>query len=68
MTGAENSRRGKMKVNVDVMTHGGERFYRTVRYEHNPLFRMDMKEVEDYVYRKCPTLKGEKGVVLVIDN
>lgn len=57
-----------MKVNIDVMTHGGERFYRTVRYDYNPLFRMDMKEVEDYVYRKCPTLKGEKGVVLVIDN
>ena len=57
-----------MKVNIDVMTNNGDRFYRTVRYDYNPLFRMDMKEVEDYVYRKCPTLKGEKGVVLVIDN
>lgn len=56
-----------MKVNIDVMTNNGERFYRTVRYDYNHLFMMDMKDVEEFVFRKCPTLKGEKGVVLVID-
>ena len=36
-----------MKVNIDIMTNNGDRFYRTVRYEHNPLFRIQVSQVKD---------------------
>ena len=55
------------KLDIDIMTEGGRRFYRTVRYEYNPLFKIDLEDIKRFVHSRCPTLKYEKDVVLMID-
>ena len=54
-------------LNIDVMTEGGAKFYRTVKCPVNPLFRPDLKAIERYVHEHCPLLKYEKGVQMIID-
>ena len=56
------------KIYVDVMINHGTRFYRTIPYEYNPIFGFDFKACQEYVFKKCPTLKYEKGVELWFDN
>lgn len=55
-------------LNIDVMTEFGARFYRTVKCPVNPLFRPDLKEIERYVRSRCPLLKYERGMQMVIDH
>ena len=33
------------KIDVDVMTNGGVKFFATLKYEYNPLFKLDMAEI-----------------------
>ena len=56
------------KLVIDVMVMGGVKFYRQLTYSYNPLFKIDLKDVEQFVYEKCPTLKCRKDVVLIMDN
>ena len=49
--------KGMEHIKLDVMVEGGARFYCTLTYEHNPLFRLRAKELEAFVLRKRPTLK-----------
>lgn len=41
----------------DVMLNG--RFICTIRYEYNPLFPIDSKELAKFVLKKRPILKGK---------
>jgi hypothetical protein len=50
------------------MKDGGDTFVKTLEYEYNPLFKLDLKDVEDFVLKKLPTLKYYKDVVLVING
>ncbi len=34
---------------IDIMVNNGGRFYRTVKYEYNPLFVIDFKEMDAYI-------------------
>ena len=56
------------KVNVDVMVQGGVKFYCTLAYPFNPLFKLDFEDVAKFVYEKRPTLKYRQDVVILIDN
>ena len=49
------------------MIMGGVKFYRSLQFPFNPLFSLKMKNLEDWVERKCPLLKYEKNIVLYID-
>lgn len=55
------------KLFIDVMVQGGVKFYCSLIYDYNPLFKLDIKDIEEYVYKKRPTLKYRKDVVLIID-
>ena len=55
------------KLNIDIMTQGGTRFYATMKYEYNPLFKLDFDDVAASVYKKFPTLKYRNDVELIID-
>ena len=56
------------KLYIDVMVLGGAKFYCTLVYTYNPLFKVNPADVEKYVIEKRPTLKHRKDVVLVIDE
>ena len=55
------------KINIDVMTHGGMKFYDSLRYEYNPLFKLDMEKISTWVLKHRPLLKYEKDIVLFFD-
>lgn len=56
------------KLKIDVMKDCGDTFVKTLEYEYNPLFKLDLKDMESFVLKKLPTLKYYKDVVLVIDG
>ena len=53
---------------LDIMTGGGKKFYRTLRYSFNPLLKINPKAVEEYVFQHCPLLKYERGVMIIYDK
>ncbi len=55
------------KLSIDVMTMGGAKFYRSLQYPFNPLFRLDMKQVNSWIMDRLPLLKYEKNIVLFVD-
>lgn len=56
------------KLYIDVMILGGAKFYCSLIYTYNPLFKINLDDVERFVNEKRPTLKYEKDVVLVLDD
>lgn len=56
------------KLYIDVMTQGGAKFYCSLIYMYNPLFKISLKEIEKFVNEKRPTVKYLKDVVLVLDD
>lgn len=56
------------KIKIDVMVLGGAKFYRTLTYTHCPLFKLTVKDIEDYVFSKLPTLRYRNDVQLVVYN
>lgn len=56
------------KLYIDVMVQGGAKFYCSLIYMYNPLFKIDLDDVVRFVNEKRPTLKYQKDVVLVFDN
>lgn len=56
------------KLYIDVMVQGGAKFYCSLIYMYNPLFKIDLDDVARFVNEKRPTLKYQKDVVLVFDN
>ena len=55
-------------LSIDVMIHGGDKFYCTLLYPFSGLFKLELEDVFKFVYDKRPTLKYRKDVVLVIDK
>lgn len=45
-------------MSFDVMS--GDRFVCTLEYKYCPLFPVTVKELEDFVISKRPTLRGQK--------
>ena len=56
------------KLIIDVMIMGGVKFYCQLTYSYNPLFKIDITDVERFVLEKRPSLKNRKDVVLVMDK
>ena len=53
---------------LDIMTGGGNKFYRTLRYSFNPLLKINPKAVERFVFQHCPLLKYERDVMIIYDK
>lgn len=48
------------------MIQGGAKFYKTLIYFHNPLFKLNVVDVHDFVISKLPSLKQRNDVELVM--
>ena len=55
-------------LSFDVMKNGGEDFVCTMKMPYNPLFKLKLQEVLDYILSKRPTLKYEKGVTIFFND
>lgn len=56
------------KLSIDVMLRGGAKFYCTLKYEYNPLFKINLEDVIRFVFERLPSLKDRDDVQLVIDK
>lgn len=56
------------KVKIDVMILGGAKFYCTLVYQFCALFKLNMADVERFVFEKRPTLKYRNDVVLILEE
>lgn len=56
------------RLYIDVMILGGAKFYCSLVYTYNPLFKLDLDDVERFVLDKRPTLKYRNDVILMIDE
>ena len=57
--------KAKNKITIDVMK--GEKFYKTLLYDYNPLFRFDDTEMQRclrWVTDELPSLKTAKAATL----
>lgn len=50
------------------MTQGGERFYGTFSFIHDPIFGKFYEELREAFHNKFPTLRNRKDVVLCMDG
>ena len=55
-------------LSFDVMKNDGEDFVCTMKMPHNPLFKLKLQEVLDYIQSKRPTLKYEKDVMIFFND
>lgn len=56
------------RLKIDVMVMGGGRFYKTLVYTYNPLFKIRLDEVFRFVFDRLPSLKDRTDVELVLYN
>ena len=56
------------KLYIDVMVLGGAKFYCSLIYTYNPLFKLDLDDVGRFVLQMRPCVKYQKDVVLMIDE
>lgn len=54
------------ELKIDVMLNGGGKFYKTLRYSYNPLFRFDYDSMLDWVLEQLPSLKSRNDYELII--
>lgn len=47
-------------LNIDVMILGGVKFYCTLKFTYNPLFKVSPQDLMDFVLSKRPTLRYEE--------
>lgn len=55
----------KLKIDVMIMG-GGARFYKTLVYQYNPLFKIDPVQVLAWVVEQLPSLKNRKDIELFL--
>lgn len=55
-------------LSFDVMKNGGEDFVCTMEMPYNPLFKLKLQEVLDYILSKRPTLKYKKDVMIFFND
>lgn len=51
---------------IDVMINGGGKFYKTLRYMYNPLFKFDYEAMLDWVLDQLPSLRSRNDYQLVL--
>ena len=56
------------KLYIDVFVQGGAKFYCSLIYNYNPLFKLDVDDVARYVFDKRPTLRHRKDVLIIMDD
>ena len=56
------------RLKIDVMVMGGGRFYKTLVYTYNPLFKIRSDEVFRFVFDRLPSLRNRTDVELVLYN
>ena len=54
-------------IHVDVMTQGGEKYYDSFTFQHDPIFGKLWEELKEAFQKRFPTLKNRKDIVLHID-
>lgn len=55
-------------LSIDVMVQGGAKFYCTLKYQYNPLFKLSPDDIGRFVYEKRPTLKYRNDVRIIVNN
>ena len=55
----------KGKILVDVMLSGGAKFYKTLVYRYNPVFKLNINDVIEWAYKQLPSLTNRKDVQFV---
>jgi hypothetical protein len=56
--------RGMRTCYLDVMVN--DRFFRQVKYEYSPLFKVKAEDIAEYVMGKFPALRSEKKRVDIV--
>ena len=56
------------KLYIDVMINGGAKWYCSLIYTYNPLFKLDLEDVARFVNEKRPTVKYQKDIVLIMEE
>lgn len=51
-------------MHIDIMTVGGV-FLCTLHYRYNPIFKVSMDEIHDFVMSKRPSLQNKKIVMYI---
>lgn len=51
---------------IDVMKNNGDIFVTTLKYYHPTIFKVNMKEIEQFVFSKLPTLKSRNDIKLIL--
>ena len=54
-------------IKVDIMTQGGDKYYDTFTFLHDPIFGKFYDELREAFTTRYPTLRGRKGIVLCMD-
>lgn len=54
------------RLKIDVMIMGGARFYKTLFYTYNPLFKIKIEDIAAFAMDKLPSLKNRNDVELVV--
>lgn len=52
-------------LKIDVMKDGGGRFYKTLHYPFNPLFKVDPVQVVVWVAEQLPSIRNRKDIKLI---
>ena len=55
-------------MNFDVMIEMGSRYYGNLKVRVGNIFKTRDQEVREALYRRYPTLKYRKDVVLMVNN
>lgn len=45
---------------------GGGRFYKTLRYPHNPLFKVNLVQMTAWVFEQLPSIRNRKDIKLIL--
>lgn len=53
-------------LKIDVMKDGGGRFYKTLRYPHNPLFKVNLVQMTAWVFEQLPSIRNRKDIKLIL--
>ena len=52
-------------LKIDVMKDGGGRFYKTLRYPYNPLFKVDLVQMTAWVNEQLPSIRNRKDIKII---
>ena len=53
-------------LKIDVMKDGGGRFYKTLHYPYNPLFKVNLVQMTAWVFEQLPSIRNRKDIKLIL--